>query len=148
MIPDSGERKPTPYVTVPNTEGVAAFSPDGKWITYMSNESGRNEVYVTGCPRAGAKWQVSSDGGLKSWWIGGGRRIAYLTENAKLFAADVTEKNGAPVPGAREALLRGQTVAGPLDFTPDGRRILMIVPLERQTNLSPVTDWRAGLPAC
>ena len=71
----------------------ARFSPDGKWIAYSSNESGRWEVYVTSFPDARGKWQVSSNGGEQPRWRGDGKEIYFVSPDAKLMAASVETKS-------------------------------------------------------
>ena len=70
----------------------AQFSPDGKWVAYSSNESGRWEVYVTSFPDARGKWQVSTNGGEQPRWRGDGKEIYFLSPDAKLMAASVDTK--------------------------------------------------------
>jgi len=70
----------------------AQFSPDGKWVAYSSNESGRWEVYVTSFPDARGKWQVSTDGGEQPRWRGDGKEIYFMSLEAKLMAAPVAMK--------------------------------------------------------
>ena len=72
---------------------TAQFSPDGKWVAYASNESGRWEVYVTSFPDANGKWQVSTDGGEQPRWRGDGREIYFLSAEAKLMAVSVDTTN-------------------------------------------------------
>jgi hypothetical protein len=81
------------------------FSPDGRWLVYESNESGRYEVYVQPFPQAGGKWQVSSAGGTQPRWRRDGRELYYVAPDARLMAVavapgvDSTALNlGAPVP--------------------------------------------------
>ena len=70
----------------------AQFSPDGKWVAYSSNESGRWEVYVTSFPDARGKWQVSTNGGEQPRWRGDGKEIYFLSPDAKMMAASVDTK--------------------------------------------------------
>ena len=70
----------------------AQFSPDGKWVAYSSNESGRWEVYVTSFPDARGKWQVSTNGGEQPRWRGDGKEIYFMSLEAKLMAASVDTK--------------------------------------------------------
>ena len=71
----------------------ARFSPDGKWVAYSSNESGRWEVYVTSFPDARGKWQVSTNGGEQPRWRGDGKEIYFVSPDAKLMAASVDTKS-------------------------------------------------------
>ncbi len=70
----------------------AQFSPDGKWVSYSSNESGRWEVYVTSFPDARGKWQVSTNGGEQPRWRGDGKEIYFLSPDAKMMVASVDTK--------------------------------------------------------
>lgn len=70
----------------------AQFSPDGKWVAYSSNESGRWEVYVTSFPDARGKWQVSTNGGEEPRWRGDAKEIYFLSPDAKMMAASIDTK--------------------------------------------------------
>jgi len=145
LLPLAGDRTLEAFVATPANEYGATFSPDGAWALLTSDETGRPEVYAVPYPGPGGKWQISEAGGMRGWWIDGGRRIAYLATDTRLWAVDVARKSGTLVVGARRPLLGGRTAVGQLDFAPDGRRILQVVPLERTTSLSLVSDWRAAL---
>jgi len=88
------EAKSSPFLKTGGTIKNAQFSPDGKWVAYASNESGKWEVYVTSFPEARGKWQVSSGGGEQPRWRGDGKELFYLSPEAKIMAV--------PVKGARE----------------------------------------------
>ncbi len=72
-----GDKKLTPFVQSPANETGAVLSPNSKWLAYMSDESGRYEVYVTAFPGPGGKWQISSGGGVSPHWTADGRQIYY-----------------------------------------------------------------------
>jgi eukaryotic-like serine/threonine-protein kinase len=84
VLPMQGEPKPQPFLTTPFDEGFARFSPDGRWVAYHSDESGRYEVYVrefvtqSGAPGAGGKWMVSKDGGRAPYWRNDGKELVYV----------------------------------------------------------------------
>jgi eukaryotic-like serine/threonine-protein kinase len=80
-MPLGGDRKPFPIVQTPFNNNGALFSPDRKWIVYGSDESGRNEVYVTSFPKPVGKWQVSLDGGQNPQWNSNGKEIFFLSMN-------------------------------------------------------------------
>jgi len=82
-----GDRKPVPLVHGPSTESAGRFSPNGKWVAYESDESGRPEVYVTSYPAATAKWQVSTEGGSKPSWSADGKQLYYLAGDRVVAAA-------------------------------------------------------------
>src|ERR1700733_5092119 len=73
---DMKDRKAAPFLRTPFYE-VGWFSPDGRWIAYNSNESGRYEVYVQPYPGPGGKWQISTDGGMDARWTANGRELIY-----------------------------------------------------------------------
>jgi serine/threonine-protein kinase len=69
--------KPFAFLNSPKNETMAMFSPDGRWIAYTSDETGRFEVYVRPFPGPGAKWQISTNGGLWPSWSPQGRELFY-----------------------------------------------------------------------
>jgi Tol biopolymer transport system component len=73
----NGERKLTPFLNSPANETDAVLSPNGKWLAYASDESGRYEVYVTAFPSPGGKWQVSNGGGTSASWSTDGKQLYY-----------------------------------------------------------------------
>jgi eukaryotic-like serine/threonine-protein kinase len=95
----AGDRKLTPFLHSPANEGFAVLSPNGKWLAYDSDESGRFEVYVTAFPDSGQKWQVSSGGGSTLSWSADGKQL-YYTSRDKLMSAPIqnveTFEFGAP----------------------------------------------------
>src|SRR5262249_4437718 len=79
MLPLEGERKPVPFQQGKFDERWGCFSPDGKWVAYQSNESGRDEIYVrafsAATPAGGGKWPISSGGGEYPRWRGDGKEL-------------------------------------------------------------------------
>ena len=75
ILPLKGDRKPRPFVRTQSDEGDAAFSPDGRWLAYVSNYSGRYEIYVQPFPGPGGKWQISTEGGTAPLWARNGREL-------------------------------------------------------------------------
>jgi eukaryotic-like serine/threonine-protein kinase len=105
------------------------FSPDGRWLAYMSEESGNPEVYVEPFPATGARWQVSTRGGAEPHWRGDGRELFYLSAEGSLMATDVSDggwQNVVPTPLFRVSV---PDLAGNLDFTasPDGQTFVVNV---------------------
>jgi eukaryotic-like serine/threonine-protein kinase len=114
---------------------MPAISPDGRWIAYTSDESGRAEVYVRPFPDVErGRWQVSRDGGSKPLWSHDGREIFYLGLNRALMAAEVALLDTELVPGRIAQLFDATaytlpehgTGARPYDLSPDGSRFLML----------------------
>ena len=89
VLPNEGERTPEPWLQTPSQEFAASFSPDGRSIAYVSDESGRYEVYVRPFPGPGEKWQISTQGGVEPVWSRDGRELFYWNED-KLMVLDVT----------------------------------------------------------
>lgn len=90
VSPFFGDRTPFPYLQTPAKEEDARFSPNGKWIAYVSDESGVPQVYVRSFPlESGGKWQISFDGGQQPEWRTDGRELFYMTLDKNLMATDV-----------------------------------------------------------
>ncbi len=96
-VTDSGLQAgtPEPFLTTPAFENHPAFSPDGRWIAYGSNESGASEVYIRRFPDDGAKIQVSDAGGSMPRWRSNGHEIVYRTAGRRLVVARMTYEDGA-----------------------------------------------------
>ena len=89
MLPLFGDGKPTPFLQTEFNDGWAKLSPDGRWIAYVSDESGREQVYVQSFPEHGGKWQISNGGGEQPLWRRDGRELFYLSGDRKLMAVEV-----------------------------------------------------------
>ena len=152
ILPMEGERKPWPWLSTPASEGVGKFSPDGKWITYNSNESGRNEIYVQafvpGAPASGGKWQISTQGGLQPHWRSDGRELYYRSADGNLMAVEVTL--GAEVKAGTPKVLFSLNSLGAINNagytkTGDGQRFLFVTSAE-DASVPPFTvvlNWMA-----
>lgn len=129
------ERKPVPVVETKFQEGSAKFCPDGKWLAFSSNESGRPEIFVQAYP-SGPRIQISTDGGTDPVWARNGRELFYRNGNM-MMVVDVTLQPFRP--GKPRILWEGDYAhglssfcgpAGPsssnYDVTPDGQRFLMV----------------------
>jgi Tol biopolymer transport system component len=87
-----GERKPVQITQTEFNETQAQFSPDGRWISYVSNESGRNEIYVRpfpASPEQGGKIKLSEGGGTSARWRRDGKELFYIASDTKMMAIDV-----------------------------------------------------------
>ena len=136
--------KPLPVMTSMFRE-VAFFAPDGQWITYVSSESGRNEIYMrpfdSQSPAAGGKTRVSTDGGENTRWSADGSEIFYMTASGEMMAVDVTTKPTLKT-GTPKLLFKGPPVLY-WTVTHDGQRFLMAVPFG--TNSTTSTPYRVVL---
>ncbi len=150
------QRKAIPLATSEFTEHQGAFSPDSHLLAYISDESGRFEVYVRSLPGASSgprgQWRVSAAGGIEPRWRRDGREIYYLAPDKMMMAVEVKSKEtfeaGPPRPLFRSC---GYSFAQPLSYTydvaPDGQRFLVNCLVE-ETASAPVTvlvNWQAAL---
>jgi Tol biopolymer transport system component len=118
-----------PYLTSPFAESIPRVSPDGKWVAYMSNETGALEVYLAPFPPTGAKWQVSTAGGAVPRWRGDGNELFYQVPNSgRIMSVGVTLAN-PPQIGAPVLLFEftpGIFNSGMYDVTQDGQKFLAV----------------------
>jgi Tol biopolymer transport system component len=150
ILPRTDLAKPVPFRATPFNESNAEISPDGKFISYNSNESGRNEVYVQSYPGPGRTWQISTAGGTDAHWRQDGKELYYRSLDQKLMAVDVQtgETFQAGIP---RALFQAQVATGAAvtKYRPDrsGQKFLFVAPMGRDA-LSPTTvvlNWFAAL---
>jgi eukaryotic-like serine/threonine-protein kinase len=147
--PGSGQvRKAQPFLRTPFNETLARFSPDGRWLAYISDESGRYEVYVRPYPGPGGKSQISRDGGTEPVWNRNGRELFYRNGN-KMMAVEIAIQPGFTA-GTPRMLFEGPYEPPPVplpnyDVSPDGQRFLMIKPSEQEqaapTQINVVLNW-------
>ena len=138
-----GAPKAEPFVQTPFDEQRATFSPDGRWVAYVSGESGRDEVYVTSFPARTNRRQVSTGGGGRPQWRADGRELFYGARGGKLLSVDVGP-NGDFGPPKEILQVRG---ARDYAVAPDGQRFLVDVALE-DPGVAPATivvNWTADL---
>jgi serine/threonine-protein kinase len=141
------DRKRTRFLTTPYQERVGRYSPNGRWIAYVSNDSGRDEVYVRPASGGGGKVTISHDGGTEPVWAANGRELFYRHGLRLYSAAVVAEKTFEASPaqvvleGGYE-LDRGSGAASAnYDVTRDGRRFIMIQAPTASTNIVVVLNW-------
>jgi Tol biopolymer transport system component len=141
-------RKAQPFLQTPSDEAVPRFSPDGRWLAYTSNESGRYEIYVQPYPGPGGKWQISTEGGTEPAWNPNGRELFYRS-GEKMMAVDIASKPGFAA-GTPRILFQGRYDVGPVpsvdyDVSPDGQRFLMLKSTEQEqtapTQINVVLNW-------
>src|ERR1039457_4240580 len=130
LVPVAGG-EPTRFLTSKGSESNGQISPDGKWVTYASDESGNWEIYVTSFPGAAGKWQVSRGGGTEPRWRGDGKEILYIAPNGLLMAVPVSGQDifatGTPAPlfQIHERAPISSTDVFTYDVTKDGKRFLV-----------------------
>jgi eukaryotic-like serine/threonine-protein kinase len=149
-IPDL---KSTLFLKAPSLARNGQFSPDGKWVAYASNETGKWEIYVTSFPDAHGKWQLSHGGGEQPRWRRDGKELFYLSSDGKMMSVPVTTgpnfDAGAPV-ALFQATPRQPVPLYDLfvyDVSRDGQRFLIITPLKHAETqpMSVVLNWPAEL---
>jgi len=153
-LPMFGDKKPFPFLKTPFEERDGQFSPDGKWIAYQSNESGRFEIYAQPFPGPGGKFQISSNGGAQPRWDKNGKEIFYVSLDSKVMAAPVKlSPDGQSLEtGTPAALFPVHIAVGPLPGTykqqyavsSDGQRFLVNVSVDEGA-ASPITlicNWK------
>jgi len=129
------------------------FSPDGKWVAYSSNESGKWEIYVTSFPDARGKWQISTAGGEQPRWRGDGEELFFLSSDSKMMAAPITTvpnfDAGSPVglfqTTPRQLVSRNDQFV--YDVSRDGQRFVVLTQVKRGETapISVVLNWTAML---
>ena len=146
------ELRATQFLKAASTLKTGRFSPDGKWVAYSSNESGRWEIYVTSFPEAHGKWQVSNTGGDQPRWRGDGKELFYLSTDSKIMAVPVkTGSNfdaGTPTAlfqaNPREMVATSELFS--YDVSNDGQKFLVNASLKTaMTPMSVVLNWSAKL---
>lgn len=156
ILPMDGDRKPRPLFATPFAEEWAQISPDGRWIAYDSDDSGRAEVYVAPFPGLGSKVRVSTEGGLHPQWSPNGRELYYRTgsgeeaqrplgQRVKLMALPI-ETSPAFKAGTPHMLFEGPFFDSGHDYavTPDGKGFIFIresQPASGPGELKVVLNW-------
>jgi Tol biopolymer transport system component len=146
LLPLEEDRKPTLFLKTPFNVSAARLSPDGHWIAYASDESGRLEIYVQPFPGLGGKWQISTDGGGHAVWARNGRELFYRNGDNMMVVEVTTQPNFAP--GSPKALFEGQFLTigdgnTSYDVAPDGQRFVMIKQSaeQQQGQINVVQNW-------
>ena len=159
LLPLDGKREPSALIKTPFEEDHAKFSPDGRWASYESTESGRFEVYVapfnpptTTAPasetKRSGKWQVSTSGGAYPAWRADGKEIVYLGLDRKLISVEVNGDTENFEIGAAKPLFIVNVPAGldPFDIAADGQWFVVNTStLAASTPISLIVNWSAAL---
>jgi Tol biopolymer transport system component len=128
MLPSAGDRKPYPYLTLPSDESAPAFSRDGRWIAYVSNESGRSEVYVSAVADPSRKRRVSTTGGAEPVWGRNGREIFFRAgERMMVVAVSAGAEFRAAEPRVflEGTFEKGTVDTANYDVAPDARLVMV-----------------------
>ncbi|HTM58419.1 MAG TPA: protein kinase [Candidatus Udaeobacter sp.] len=149
-LPTHGEIKPIPVAATRFSETRGRFSPDGRWIAYDSDQSGRTEVYVRSFPGPGAPVQISNQGGVDARWRADGLELYYRTPQQMLMAVPVKIgerfEAGTPVPLFASPLVAQGLQISRYQPSADGKRFLFSAPL-RTSRSAPIVvfNWTEDL---
>ncbi|MBN2031327.1 serine/threonine-protein kinase [bacterium] len=134
------------FLNTPNREYTPAISPNGKWIAYTSNKTGRNEIYIKAYPGPGGEEPVSTNGGFEPTWAKDGRELFYREENKMMVVSVETEPSlrlGLPELLFEEPYYSTQANSQ-YDIHPDGNRFLMLKTEESESStnqINIVLNW-------
>jgi Tol biopolymer transport system component len=150
VLPMTGDQKPFTYLQNTFNEDHPRFSPDGHFVAYASDQSGRWEVYVQTFPVSGGKWIVSTNGGAQPRWRRDGKELFFIAPDRKIMAADVKLEGSTFEAGVPKVLFQTNVVSYPnprnvYDVSADGQRFLIITPPEETTStpITVVSNWTA-----
>jgi hypothetical protein len=155
-----GDRTPAVFLKTSFREIYGAFSPDGRWVAYQSNESGRAEIYIrrfvppgaagTTSTAAGGQWQVSTTGGITPVWRSDGKELYYLNPSGGMMAAPIVVTGGTLAPGAPVMLFPTRIYGGGVDqqlgwqydVAPDGRFLINTEPDNVVAPITLLQNWQ------
>jgi Tol biopolymer transport system component len=133
MLPVSGDDasggkpgKATLFLGSRFEETAAAFSPDGRWVAYETDESGRNEVYVSPFPEPKRRWQISSGGGSNPRWSAATKELFFIGADQRMMVATYSLQGDAFQ--AEKPRRVSDTIVNGFDIHPDGQRLAVVVP--------------------
>ena len=141
----SNQSTPKPFVVTPADEYSSQFSPDGRFIAYVSNETGRPEVFVGAFPQPGGRWQASQSGGIEPRWSANGRELFFVDPQNYIVSLEVDLAAEGFRAGATQRLFQrhGGNAQWRYDVAPDGNRFLVAAPLEEDlaSPVTLITNW-------
>jgi Tol biopolymer transport system component len=147
-----GSQKPIPVGSRKESSRQGKISPNGKFIAFTSNESGRDEIYIQAMPPATAYRNLSINGGHSPRWSHDGKELFFVSPDAKMMAVETLDPVNSP--GVPHRLFQLQKeipidrLATPYDVRPDGQQFLIFMPTQRGTQDAPITvvlNWWAEL---
>jgi Tol biopolymer transport system component len=146
-IMNMDDREPRPIMNSKFSEAAGRISPDGRWFAYVSDQSGRREIYLTTFPSFSGQWQISNEGGQEPVWNPNGGELFYRN-GAKMMSVDLTAQPNLSL-GKPRVLFEGVYLLTLLtganyDVTPDGKRFIMLKdasPDNSPTQINIVLNW-------
>ncbi|HMA18106.1 MAG TPA: protein kinase, partial [Thermoanaerobaculia bacterium] len=153
VLPMTGaDRHPFTFLASPFDEDSATISPDDRWVAFVSEESGRKEVYVATFPQPTRRYRVSTQGGTQPRWSRNGRELYFVTRSRTLMAAPVDSGSSDVPVGQAHPLFDvpmhrqfSSNVPYRYDVAPDGRFLIAIRTSEEPPALNLVTNWQTML---
>ena len=139
VLPLSGEA-PFDLATTPFAEFDAKFSPDSRWLAFVSTETGRAEVYVQAFPGTGPKRQVSEGGGTRPRWRRDGLELFYLSSDGRLMSVPIVRHGADLETGTPVALFTLRSTSG-YEASPDGQRFLVTAVVSEASPISVILNW-------
>jgi serine/threonine protein kinase/Tol biopolymer transport system component len=148
---DLGTRKAHPFLVTPANESHSTYSPDGRFVAYVSDETGRGEIYVQPADGSQGRWQISTAGGDQPQWPRGGNEIIFVGPGGVLMTAEISTLQGFEVRPPRRLFAARIQESGVTGYrnayvvADGGRRFLINVPQEEGSRLDVVVNWPATL---
>lgn len=148
VVPLTVDGRPYPLLKENFQESRATFSPDGRWVAYMADETGRNHIYVQPFPRTGEKWRVSADGGDYASWRDDGKEIVFGSADGRVWAVQVdlgsTFRAGAP---QRLFRIAGALAGGRIMVALDAKQFLapLVVQPAGRAAMTVIQNWATSL---
>ena len=141
-LPLAGKRTPIQVARTPFVETGGKFSPDGGWVAYISNETGRFELYVQPFPGLAAKSQVSVTGGFMPQWRQDGRELFFVGPGNQLMSVPVVRRGSSLETGEPRVLFTfPERWAGSYRASPDGQRFLIITVVKDASPITAILNW-------
>jgi serine/threonine protein kinase len=133
------------FLHTPASEGLPAFSPDGRWLAYTSDDSGITQVYVQPFPGPGGRWQISNEGGSSPIWSRSANELFYISRGRRIMVSPYSYQDDAFVAEKPSLWCDFQTLAPPqppfysniVDLAPDGKRFAVLVPATPESQKPP-----------
>ena len=147
-----GDRAQSPLLEAPLNQDYPRFSRNGRFISYQTDDSGRNKVFVMTYPDSGSRGEVSPDGGAQPVWRADGKELFYVAPDNTAMVVDVREGRSTVEFGTPRRLFQAPITVLPArqpswtwDVSPDGQRFLLILAKDDDAPVTLVTNWQADL---
>jgi Tol biopolymer transport system component len=147
-----GQQERAIFIRGPLNQDFPRFSPRGRLVSYQSDDSGRNKVYVVPRPQTGDKWEISPEGGIQPLWRADGKELFYIGPDNTIMAVDVHEGPSTIQFGTPRrlfqvpiAVLASRQPSWMWDVAADGKKFLITLTKDDPAPLTLVTGWRADL---